>query len=131
WTSTGNVVLWTVGISITSQTVTKNLRKNTNFISPLRIPSAQIILLKNSLIFSGFERYNNQSPLARSTVSGTVLFSPEGSILVPVVFGGGDYSAVSPPHSYINVRKFPNAKSLAEYLLYLDSNDTAYMEYFK
>ncbi|RXG72122.1 Alpha-(1,3)-fucosyltransferase C, partial [Armadillidium vulgare] len=27
--------------------------------------------------------------------------------LVPVVFGGGDYSAVSPPHSYINVRKFP------------------------
>ncbi|KAL7634188.1 UNVERIFIED_CONTAM: hypothetical protein RMT77_015517 [Armadillidium vulgare] len=51
--------------------------------------------------------------------------------IVPVVYGAGDYSAVSPPHSYINVRKFLNAKSLAEYLLYLDSNDTAYMEYFK
>ncbi|RXG58179.1 Alpha-(1,3)-fucosyltransferase C [Armadillidium vulgare] len=59
------------------------------------------------------------------------LFNVLGYYMVPVVFGAGDYSAVSPPHSYINVKNFENAKSLAEYLLYLDSNDTAYKEYFK
>ncbi|CAB4056182.1 FUT-1 [Lepeophtheirus salmonis] len=51
--------------------------------------------------------------------------------VVPVVYGRVNYTAISPPHSFINVRDFKNPKALAEYLMYLDKNDTAYSEYFK
>ncbi|XP_076058653.1 alpha-(1,3)-fucosyltransferase C-like [Oratosquilla oratoria] len=50
--------------------------------------------------------------------------------LVPVVFGLGKYEHLAPPHSYINALKFKDAEALAKYLLYLDSNNTAYNEYF-
>ena len=50
---------------------------------------------------------------------------------VPVVLGKDYYSAdVVPPGSFISVHDFPSVKALAEYLLYLDKNDTAYNEYF-
>ena len=32
--------------------------------------------------------------------------------------------------SYLNVMDFPSAKSLAQELIRLDGNDTAYLEYF-
>ncbi|KAG0725399.1 Alpha-(1,3)-fucosyltransferase C [Chionoecetes opilio] len=51
--------------------------------------------------------------------------------VVPVVYGKGNYSAIAPPHSYIDALAFPNATSLANYLIYLDGNDTAYNEYFR
>uniref|UniRef100_A0A0K2SWD6 Fucosyltransferase n=2 Tax=Lepeophtheirus salmonis TaxID=72036 RepID=A0A0K2SWD6_LEPSM len=51
--------------------------------------------------------------------------------VVPVVYGKVNYSAISPPHSFINVRDFKSPKALAEYLTYLDKNDTAYAEYFQ
>uniref|UniRef100_A0A2P2I9W7 Fucosyltransferase n=1 Tax=Hirondellea gigas TaxID=1518452 RepID=A0A2P2I9W7_9CRUS len=51
--------------------------------------------------------------------------------MVPVVYGFADYSAVAPPHSYINVLDFPSVKHLADYLLYLDRNHTAYNQYFR
>ena len=50
--------------------------------------------------------------------------------IVPVVLGGADYKKIAIPGSYINVLDFSSVKALADYLLYLDSNDTAYMEYF-
>lgn len=50
--------------------------------------------------------------------------------MVPVVYGGADYSAIAPQKSYINSRDFPTVEALAKYLLYLNSNDTAYNEYF-
>lgn len=50
--------------------------------------------------------------------------------VVPVVYGKTNYSTVAPPHSFINVLDFPSIKDLAQYLLYLDRNDTAYNEYF-
>jgi len=50
---------------------------------------------------------------------------------VPVVLARDYYSAdVVPPGSFISVQDFPSVKALAEYLLYLDKNDTAYNEYF-
>ena len=50
---------------------------------------------------------------------------------VPVVLARDYYSAdVVPPASFISVQDFPSVKALAEYLLYLDKNDTAYNEYF-
>ncbi|XP_047470885.1 alpha-(1,3)-fucosyltransferase C-like isoform X1 [Penaeus chinensis] len=51
--------------------------------------------------------------------------------VVPVVYGLGNYSVQAPPHSYIDALSFPTAKDLADYLLYLDRNHTAYNEYFR
>jgi hypothetical protein len=52
--------------------------------------------------------------------------------LIPVVRGATEeqFKKVAPPNSYINAYNFKSAKSLADYLNYLNSNDTAYFEYF-
>ena len=42
--------------------------------------------------------------------------------MVPVVYGGADYSQYAPPHSYIDARKF-KPKQLAAYLKVLDADD--------
>ena len=78
----------------------------------------------------------------------TLLFST-----VPIVYGGADYDANgAPPNSYIDVRNFSSgnlmqqliimfnfillnfelksARHLADYLHYLDKNETAYRSYF-
>ena len=39
--------------------------------------------------------------------------------------------AVAPPNSYIFAEDFETPKDLVDYLDYLDSNDTAYLEYHK
>ena len=49
---------------------------------------------------------------------------------VPIVFGGGPYNEIAIPGSYINAADFSSVKALADYLKYLDKNDTAYNEYF-
>ena len=41
-----------------------------------------------------------------------------------------DYTAAAPQHSYISIEDFDGAEDLANYLVYLDKNDTAYNEYF-
>lgn len=51
--------------------------------------------------------------------------------VVPVVYGSANYSALAPPHSYIDALSFPSVNELADYLLYLHHNDTAYNEYFR
>ncbi|EFX82063.1 hypothetical protein DAPPUDRAFT_49176 [Daphnia pulex] len=56
-------------------------------------------------------------------------FKIMGHHIVPVVYGGADYSQYAPPHSYINAREF-KPKELAAYLKLLDANDTLYNEYF-
>ncbi|XP_055691885.1 alpha-(1,3)-fucosyltransferase C-like isoform X1 [Lutzomyia longipalpis] len=50
--------------------------------------------------------------------------------VVPVVYGGANYSQHLPPHSYINANDFDTATELANYLTYLRSNITAYVQYF-
>lgn len=50
--------------------------------------------------------------------------------IVPVVFGGADYSHYGPPGSYINALQFDSPKALAEYLIYLDKNPKEYNRYF-
>ncbi|VDO08584.1 unnamed protein product [Rodentolepis nana] len=52
--------------------------------------------------------------------------------MVPIVLGAykEDYENVLPPHSYINVDDFDSIQELAEYLQFLDKNDTAYAQYF-
>ena len=51
--------------------------------------------------------------------------------VIPVVMGGADYTKLAIPGSYINVLDFKSVEQLAEYLHYLNRNDTAYNEYFK
>ncbi|KAA0197302.1 hypothetical protein HAZT_HAZT006526 [Hyalella azteca] len=51
--------------------------------------------------------------------------------ILPVVYGLGAYEETAPPHSFINVFDFPSVRHLADYLIYLDKNDTAYNEYFQ
>jgi len=49
-----------------------------------------------------------------------------------VYFGGCFFILkIAPVHSYIDSRNFPTAEKLAEYLVYLDKNNTAYAEYFE
>ena len=60
--------------------------------------------------------------------------SGEETNIVPVVMRGADpsdYKRLAIPGSYINVMDFKTVKQLAEYLQYLDKNNTAYNEYFK
>ena len=52
--------------------------------------------------------------------------------LVPVVLGGAHYSPeLVIPGSFINAADFDSVKDLADYLKYLDKNDTAYNQYFQ
>ncbi len=51
--------------------------------------------------------------------------------IIPVVYGDGSYSTYVPKSGYINAFDFATAKHLAEYLMFLDNNKTAYNSYFK
>jgi alpha-1,3-fucosyltransferase len=49
--------------------------------------------------------------------------------VVPVVYGGADYSAYAPPNSYIQAADFESPQALAEYLLLLERNPRLYAKY--
>ena len=51
--------------------------------------------------------------------------------IIPIVLGRANYSKFAPSKSYIDVRDFQSIGQLAEYLKYLDKNETAYAEYFE
>jgi alpha-1,3-fucosyltransferase len=53
-----------------------------------------------------------------------------GLNMIPVVFGGANYSAIAPPHSYIDAAEFESPRALARYLKLLDSDDARFNEYF-
>ena len=60
------------------------------------------------------------------------IWQPLISGCVPIFLGASNIDEIVPmTKSFINVRDFPDPKDLADYLNYLDKNDTAYMEYFK
>ena len=50
---------------------------------------------------------------------------------VPVVWGSKKSDYHLPPNSVIFVEDYENMEELADYLSYLDRNDTAYLEYFQ
>lgn len=49
---------------------------------------------------------------------------------VIIVLGSVNYTKYLPPHSFIDIRDYKSARSLAEYLHYLDINPEKYAEYF-
>ena len=50
---------------------------------------------------------------------------------VPVVFGGGAYRQLLPPHSFIHTANFASPKVLADFLWLLARNDTLYAELYE
>ncbi|EDW00427.1 GH12859 [Drosophila grimshawi] len=50
--------------------------------------------------------------------------------IVPVVFGGANYTRFLPPHSYIDAEHFESVEKLAEHMRYVASNVEEYMSYF-
>lgn len=58
--------------------------------------------------------------------------TPFENDMIPVVLGGANYDPmVAVPGSYINVLDFKSIKNLADYLEFLDKNDTEYNRYFE
>ena len=58
------------------------------------------------------------------------MWRPLSKSVVPVVYGADDVYKVAPANSYIDVRNFSSPKQLADYLLFLDHHDNAYLSYF-
>jgi Glycosyltransferase family 10 (fucosyltransferase) C-term len=58
-------------------------------------------------------------------------YSALTSLVIPIVNGPVDYSQFAPEGSFIHIRHFESAKHLAQHLNYLDSNQTAFEQYFE
>lgn len=58
------------------------------------------------------------------------VFKNMKEFVIPVVFNGADMNRFLPPRSYINAESFSSVKDLADYLLYLSSNEIEFIKYF-
>jgi alpha-1,3-fucosyltransferase len=58
------------------------------------------------------------------------LFKNMKHLIIPVVYGGANYTKFAPPRSYINANDFADAKQLTDYLVYLDQHPEEYVKYF-
>lgn len=50
--------------------------------------------------------------------------------VIPIVYGGANYTHMLPSNSYIDVRNFTSAQQLVDYLNYVGNNETIYKSYF-
>ncbi len=50
--------------------------------------------------------------------------------VIPVVYGGSNYSYFAPPHTYIEVNDFSDTNKLATYLKFLMENPEEYVKFF-
>ncbi|SPP78615.1 alpha-(1,3)-fucosyltransferase C [Drosophila guanche] len=50
--------------------------------------------------------------------------------IIPVVFGGADYTRFLPPHSYIDANRFDSALELAEHMRFVANDMEEYTSYF-
>lgn len=58
-------------------------------------------------------------------------FDPLRYDIIPVVFGGGNYSVVAPPGSYVDALSFSSARHLADHMKKVSSNFSLYAKYFE
>ncbi len=58
------------------------------------------------------------------------LVRPLMTEIVPVVYGGTNYSRDAPPHSVINVEDYSSPEELARYLRRVAANESEYNAYF-
>lgn len=59
------------------------------------------------------------------------LYNPLSYDLVPIVYGGANYSVFAPPGSYIDALDFDSPEELAKYLKALMKNSREYAKYFE
>lgn len=83
------------------------------------------MLEKNYKFILSFESYH-----CRDYISDT-FFKVLQRNLIPIIYGGGNYIKVAPPHSYINVENFKSPERLANYLKYLETDLNSYLLYFQ
>jgi hypothetical protein len=95
-------------------------------------PEGSLEQLHGSTKIALLARYKFTFAFENSQAEGYVtekFFQPLIAGSVPVYWGAPDVAGFAPdPRSYINVEDFGTAEELAEYLVYLDRNDTAYEE---
>ncbi|KAK6172728.1 hypothetical protein SNE40_016331 [Patella caerulea] len=84
--------------------------------------------ISNAKIYKFYLSFENS--LCRDYVS-EKFFRPESLDIVAVTRGGANYSKIAPTKTYIDTRDFKSVKDLANFLLYLDRNDTAYRQYIE
>lgn len=58
------------------------------------------------------------------------LFLAMESFIIPIVYGGANYSYFAPPKSYIDANSFATVEELANYLTHLSANPAEYIKYF-
>ncbi|EDO40479.1 predicted protein, partial [Nematostella vectensis] len=76
--------------------------------------------------YLAFENYNCQDYISEKYWHTLIRTN-----MVPILIAGVYNKELLIPGSYIDVLDFPGPKTLANYLHYLNSNDTAYNEYFR
>ena len=57
------------------------------------------------------------------------LYRPLGYDIIPIVYGGANYSTMAPPNSVIDIKDHPNPADMAKYLKSLGQNGKRYSEY--
>lgn len=70
-----------------------------------------------------------ENTLCKDYVSEKLLFALR-KFMIPVVYGGANYSYFAPPKSYINANDFKTVKDLGNYLKFLTRNPKEYLRYF-
>nr|CAJ42062.1 alpha 1,3-fucosyltransferase [Drosophila simulans] len=58
------------------------------------------------------------------------LFDALQRTVIPVVFGGADYSRILPPHSYVDANRFKSVEELAQYMKLVVADPDLYVSYF-
>ncbi|KAK6167835.1 hypothetical protein SNE40_021773 [Patella caerulea] len=94
----------------------------------LTCPKSHDCFTSNAKIYKFYLSFENS--LCKDYVS-EKLFRPESLDIVAVTRGGANYSQICPEKTYIDTSNFKSVKDLANFLLYLDRNDTAYGQYLE
>nr|VZI40529.1 unnamed protein product [Spirometra erinaceieuropaei] len=93
-------------------------------------PDGDICLRQLSLqykFYLAFENSDCKDYITEKLFINALMYS-----MLPVVMGAprSSYCAMAPPNSFIHVDDFSSPADLADYLIWLDRNDTAYASYF-
>uniref|UniRef100_A0A034WP46 Fucosyltransferase n=1 Tax=Bactrocera dorsalis TaxID=27457 RepID=A0A034WP46_BACDO len=98
--------------------------KSGNFSCPYTSNECDELLDKSYKFYFSFE-----NSLCNDYVT-EKLYNAMKRYVIPVVFGGADYSRFVPPHSVVDAEDFESAAELAAYLRYVATHPEEYMRYF-
>uniref|UniRef100_A0A5K4EP96 Fucosyltransferase n=1 Tax=Schistosoma mansoni TaxID=6183 RepID=A0A5K4EP96_SCHMA len=98
-----------------------------NLVNDPLLPDCFKLIRENYKFYLSFE-----NSLCRWYITEKLFKNALKNDILPIVMGASieEYERVAPPYSFIHVDQFESPAKLADYLKYLDKNDTAYNEYF-